>query len=315
MQLPVKKSSTGNIGVNRTERIIMEELNWIFRENIKEDYGIDAHIEVVENKKVTGNLLAFQIKSGESYFSERAADDNIIYRGKVKHLNYWLNYSIPVILVLYNPDEENCYWEHITENKAEMISESSWKLEVPSDRTLDIHSKEELINIAENITEYERKFNWLLSHKKFMEELIEGNRIVLESTEWVNKSSGRGSLKIKILDSQTGNEEIALDWPTAYFGMQSYEKVFKKLFPWANISVDEEKYYDYELDQFKLDNGAYDSETSEYYFSHDHFREWRETLPPIRPYQCDGEVAHYRLVLTLNSLGKSFLKINDYLNE
>ena len=39
-----------------------------------EDYGIDAHAEVVDGEDMRGRLLALQIKSGNSWFREAAAE-------------------------------------------------------------------------------------------------------------------------------------------------------------------------------------------------------------------------------------------------
>jgi hypothetical protein len=46
-------SPTERIGVNATERIVVNDLGWIFREQLVVDQGIDAHIERVDNKEPT----------------------------------------------------------------------------------------------------------------------------------------------------------------------------------------------------------------------------------------------------------------------
>lgn len=65
-------SHTGRIGVAGTQ-LLFKRLGWIFREQPIEDYGIDAHVEVVENNTPTGTLIALQIKSGKSWFKEKTA--------------------------------------------------------------------------------------------------------------------------------------------------------------------------------------------------------------------------------------------------
>lgn len=52
--------------------VLETQLRWLFREQPTEDYGIDAHTEVVDGEEVTGRLLALQIKSGSSWFNEPA---------------------------------------------------------------------------------------------------------------------------------------------------------------------------------------------------------------------------------------------------
>ena len=59
--------SVERIGVSSVEKII-NQMGMIFREQPVDDYGIDAQIEIVENKFATVKLIAVQIKSCNSYF-------------------------------------------------------------------------------------------------------------------------------------------------------------------------------------------------------------------------------------------------------
>ena len=53
------------IGVQQVGSLF-ERNGYIFREQPISDYGIDAHVEIVEEENVTGELIALQIKSGAS---------------------------------------------------------------------------------------------------------------------------------------------------------------------------------------------------------------------------------------------------------
>ena len=98
--------SVERLGVATTEKII-NKMGLIFREQPTDDYGVDAQIETIENGYATGKLIAVQIKSGESYFKEPTSE-GIVFRGERKHYDYWLNHSLPVIIVLYNPENDKC---------------------------------------------------------------------------------------------------------------------------------------------------------------------------------------------------------------
>lgn len=312
--LPRYNGPTEHIGINLVNDIITREILWIFREQPTQDYGIDAHIEIVENGLVTGKLIAVQIKTGQSYLRKRS-DKGYIYRGQMKHLNYWKNHSLPVILVLCDNIGNKCYWVQVTEDQAE-VTEDYWEICVPYHHQLSNSSKRKLELIAENQTDYERRLHSLVLARAWMDELEKGNSILLESEEWVNKSSGKGSITLKIIDSWTDEITTVLDYPMIYLGPVSYEEAFEKLFPWANISVDEDFYEQYEEDEYSMEEGVWDSEEDEYIFFGQDFEEWRSDLPKIRPYEeVSGEVARYRLVLTLNQIGKSFLMLDDYLKS
>ena len=78
------QSRTERIGVSATQ-FFFEKFGFIFSEQPIEDYGIDAHIEVIENDKATGKLIALQIKSGKRFFEEKI-NDSIVFYGELKHL-------------------------------------------------------------------------------------------------------------------------------------------------------------------------------------------------------------------------------------
>jgi hypothetical protein len=312
---PKIKNQTGGKRVKILRDIIEDELGWLFREQpLETDYGIDAHIEIVDSQEVTGKLIAVQIKSGKSYFKNEN-DEGFIFRGDIEHYNYWVNHSLPVILVLCDTDTKVCYWVQIREDNVEHVSPNSWKITVPKKQVLNRNSSYELMKISENKTSYERKLDKLIIDKPWMDEILKGNKVILESEEWVNKSSGRGSLTIKVIDGNTGEERVEADWPYILLPGWSYVDAFLKLFPWANISVDEDFYDDYDKEQFCLDNAYYDDEEDEWIYDYKDLEYYKKRLPEIRPYLEDGEVAYYRLILELNDLGNAFLVVDRFLRE
>ncbi|MDQ0902748.1 DUF4365 domain-containing protein [Paenibacillus sp. V4I7] len=298
--LPHYSGPTEEIGLMLVNNIVTTQIGWIFREQPKKDFGIDAHIEIVGDSLVTGKLIAAQIKTGQSYLRERT-NNGYLYRGKMKHLNYWKNHSLPVILILCDDIEGESYWVQITDDNA-IVLENHWAIRVPFTQQLNISSKRKLELIAGNQTDYEKRLHSLVLARPWMEELSKGNSVILESEEWVNKTSGRGSITLKIIDSQTNKETTALNYPMIFLGLVSYEEAFKKLFPWAIISIDEDFYLQYDEDDYSMEEEGWDSE--------------EDRLPLIRPYENpSGEVARYRLKFSLNQTGKAFLLLDDYLKS
>ena len=94
---------TDRVSVNAVEAIFLKDFDWLFREQSISNWGVDAHVEVKANGRPIGRLLALQIKSGKSYFKHEKKDHYVHY-GKRKHLWYWQNNSLPVVLVLHNPE-------------------------------------------------------------------------------------------------------------------------------------------------------------------------------------------------------------------
>jgi hypothetical protein len=68
----IKTARIGNKGVRIVENIVHDQLEWIFREQEgQKDFGIDAHIEIVDGDATLGRILAVQIKCGISFFREK----------------------------------------------------------------------------------------------------------------------------------------------------------------------------------------------------------------------------------------------------
>jgi len=106
-----------------------EELGLLFREQGPHDQGIDAHIELKQEDKATGSLIALQIKSGNSYFSEPNAEGWTL-RGDLRHANYWLGHSLPVVVMLCDVDNRRVYWEAVRTDTIQS-RESTYKILIP----------------------------------------------------------------------------------------------------------------------------------------------------------------------------------------
>lgn len=140
------------LGIHAVAKIFNNEFNWVFRDQPVNDFGIDALVEVtrlsLNFKKLLpiGKLIAVQIKSGKSYFKENM-NDYFVFRGLKKHLDYWLNYSIPVILILYDKSADMAYWQII--NHSTVIStEKSFKVHIPKKNLLNANNRETLVGIS-----------------------------------------------------------------------------------------------------------------------------------------------------------------------
>jgi hypothetical protein len=107
----------------------------VFREQPTEDYGIDAHAEVVDGEDVRGRLLALQIKGGESHFRE-PGPGGWWHRPDADHVQYWTNHSLPVIVVLYHPGTGRCHRQLVNQKTLNKTPTGSWKLLVPKETCL-----------------------------------------------------------------------------------------------------------------------------------------------------------------------------------
>jgi hypothetical protein len=138
----------GDRGRRLVEDIIRDGLRWIFREIPKDDLGIDGYVEVLrEDRKSQGRLLAVQIKTGPSYLAE-PNDDGFVYRGALKHLNYWTGHTLPVLILLCDPATRTCYWEQVATPNVTRTPKG-WKITVPRSKTLGHDQKAEIEKLTE----------------------------------------------------------------------------------------------------------------------------------------------------------------------
>ena len=137
-----KYHQQGDSGLYNVGKVITDELGWIFRPQENRDYGIDALVEVVENNQTRGELLALQIKSGQSWLKEQTKE-GYIHRNDTDHLDYWSKYPIPVLIIIHDPSDNSIYWQIITKNTI-YKQPKGWKILLPFTNRLDKENTEKL---------------------------------------------------------------------------------------------------------------------------------------------------------------------------
>lgn len=304
-------AKVASAAVTHTRVAIEDELGWLFREQPTEDYGIDAHAEVVDGEEVGGKLLALQIKGGKSRFKE-PGPGGWWFRPDAEHVRYWKDHSLPVVVVLYNPETEYCYWQLVSPETLVETSSSGWKLLVPEAQVLDESAREPLRKAASG-DPYELRLRELRLAKPWMDMLASGTRLVVDFQEWVNKMSGRGTVSIGI-DHEDGSEPQALVTWNFFVGPMSYAETVPKLFAWADSDIHEETYYE----RYEADCSVWDEDDQFFTMT---FDEWRYSFAAatngIGPYETagGGEVEYFRIELTLNDLGKAFLMVDKFASD
>ena len=298
-------------GIAAVQQIVVSDLEWVFREQPTDDYGIDAQIEVVEDGAATGQLLAAQIKTGPSYF-KKEADEGWWYALDKDDLSYWLEHALPVVVIICDPETKSAYWQTVNEHTVVTGKRGGKKLLIPKEQELSQRSKYELERAAEG-KPYELRVRKLRLSLPWMKLLQGGRRILLEADEWVNKTSGRGDIQIVSVD-EANEDRVELGGWFIMVGLRPYEDVLPSLFPWADAILHEETYYEADHEAWEAECVYYDREGDR--FVSESFEDWmvgREGDGRLRPYSNSiNEVDHWRLELVLNELGNGFLAVDQY---
>jgi hypothetical protein len=272
MDLPKSKISNkiGRKGVAILTSIVEDQLDWLLRINHQEDdFGIDAYIDIItEEGHLTGKSIAVQIKSGQSYFNQ-ITEYGWRYTGENKHLNYYLNHEIPVILVIINTDSQKAYWEMCDPNKTEK-SAKGWSIVIPFLQELNKGSKQELskfisptidyVSQLENpwrTNEYFKKFNHVLLvvgkkeiHKLDYQPLISTLSFITQNRDLMYKYRGKIEISIHGYDfdkRQLYEIEEVKSWVInildnvkglTFFLVNNLNAQFLRLFLYSQITYD-----------------------------------------------------------------------------
>lgn len=164
-----KKNFTSDSGVNFVATVINDELGWIFRKNNNEtDYGIDGFVDIVtEEGEVTGQSFAVQIKSGQSFFKHKSSN-GFVYYGETKHLNYYRNQQLPLLLIICSPADKICLFGVFDELAIEP-SGDGWKINIKIKDVFGAQSKDTLLKALPSLKD---DVDELKEHWAFNDELV-----------------------------------------------------------------------------------------------------------------------------------------------
>lgn len=140
------------IGVSQLALAVASEFEWIFREQTISDVGIDGHIELVTDGKAQGKLIAVQVKTGDSYLQQSTGGK--VFYGDKKHLDYWLNHTLPVLLVVFTPADKSLRWVDIRPDNIERTNKG-WKVVFPKNQIFDRGSLAKLLAVFDQAPKYE----------------------------------------------------------------------------------------------------------------------------------------------------------------
>ena len=172
-----KSTITGENGITTVKSIVENNLNWLFRQiHLENDFGIDAYIDVItDSRQVTGKSIAIQVKTGKSFFQE-TNEIGFVFRGEIKHLNYYMNLQSPILIVIVDDVNKIAYWEVFTLSKISQAG-ANWKLTIPKKNVLSTELKSKLVEYVGPITDYASQFEQQSKFDKFLN--TGKNRIIL----------------------------------------------------------------------------------------------------------------------------------------
>jgi hypothetical protein len=203
----------GNAGVNRISQIINDEFRWIFRKvSQEEDFGIDGFADVVtEGGHVTGQSVAIQIKHGSSYLSQQT-ESHIVFNGDLKHLNYYHNISMPLLVIISDPNG-HAYWKEF-DLLDTAKTKTGWRMEIPKSNILSSASKANILELlphfedVSQIVEQEWELNSRIKESSIIFYHVDRNDIRARDVNNFSSFMNRLSATSGLLKHMEGKLEI-----------------------------------------------------------------------------------------------------------
>lgn len=171
MELPKynKSNKTGREGLNLLATIVESELGWMVRPTHQEDdFGIDAYIDVIIDGYVTGKSIAIQVKAGKSYLKE-ITPDLWSFVGERKHLNYYLNQDISVLIIIVDLNNKVAYWEACEIGNI-LLNGESWSMPVPKKQQINSFQKDKLLKYTSKTVDYVAQLEQYWNENKILSE-------------------------------------------------------------------------------------------------------------------------------------------------
>ncbi|MEQ7799634.1 DUF4365 domain-containing protein [Pedobacter sp. ASV1-7] len=246
----MKYSSEERIGVYSVAKIFTQNLKWIFREQPVNDFGIDAFVEITKvdldlnTLSPSGRLIGVQIKCGESYFKE-SNGDHVVFRGSKKHLEYWLNHSMPVIVVIYNNRLDTACWQVVDETTV-ILTGKSFKLKIPKQNILNNTHRAELSNVTLFKNRYQYKLWQLQTSLEEVKLLLRQKQLFLYVKIEETSRFDDYHITLVVIDADSENyPELFYNWDfddpnrfEYYFHLlngKSLTEAIYDILPWAEV--------------------------------------------------------------------------------
>ncbi|KOF15230.1 hypothetical protein AC244_24495 [Ensifer adhaerens] len=222
---------TARQGIDAVEKIFRRDPRWFFRKRCEPDIGVDAQAEILNAGNPTGRFIALQIRFGQAWF--KTSDGDYIYHGENKHREYWTKHSLPVCVVIVNPETGLMLWQRVDEQLCQKTG-TGWSIVIPATNVLDASAKLSFDEAISSDPESLIRSVFALDHA-LMEE-IQDQTTFFVWDEWLNRNLSFRNLRIYIGEDEEQELVATIDYQLR---ARSLHEIMTKLFPWAIYSYAE----------------------------------------------------------------------------
>ncbi len=290
----------------------MRELVWYFRALGEPDKGIDAIVELSDAQHIPdGRLIALQVKGGISYFSRPRGDDGWMITIKRRHVVYWSEHSLSVVILIHDPTDNVIYWEPFVATSVETSPLGAPRLLVHKNNRLVAQARDRLTMIAEQSVS-------AAVRRRASGKIVLG----VPDPSWIDAAladhvrlhiemhDDNGASLLSLRMRTTGTEDDRVEWRYRLSSDPTRRKTeLEQLFPWADISRASEDTRPEDAYEYVAQVGRWDAEDEDYAFATT-FAQWLVPLNnSLAPYATspDGDTSYFLLRLDPNDVGLGVL--------
>ncbi len=229
--MPNNTDSIGRTGIAAVS-LLFERLGWAFREQPTSDFGIDAQ---AEKRGIAGlgigKLIAMQIKSGQSWFRKRG--DDYVYYGEERHLEYWTTFSLPVYIILHDPETNLTLFQRVERHLITQHSGGRWSITIPASNTLDATNERFLAAAIAPDPESVRRYRLALD-LPIMRRFEDQAHAWLRLEEWHNKTLNFRGIDVVFDEEPDAEADFEIEWTASVSGV---ERLMELFFPWLDYTI------------------------------------------------------------------------------
>lgn len=126
-------------GLNYVQRVVNDAGSIFNKIDGTTDIGLDGYIEFIKDNHPTGLCIGVQIKSGNSNIS--GIDKEVSLKADKNHFEYWYNHILPVVAIVYIPQNEQAYWIDISQylaDEEEKIENGPFTIKIDKENIFDV---------------------------------------------------------------------------------------------------------------------------------------------------------------------------------
>lgn len=176
-----------------------------------------------------GQLLGLQIKSGASYFRKQGTE--FVYYGEERHLDYWDRHTLPILLVLHNPEDGMTLWQRVERHLVTQGKNGGWSIKIPEWQTLTARSADPILQrVPKSDPETMRRHRMPLD-ATVIRQVNDAVGAYVTIDEWQNKSLNFRSTTISLEEHDADPIHESEFWVVGH----NPSEVFDWLFPWLSF--------------------------------------------------------------------------------